>query len=332
VTASARTTTMTAIVQDVFGTADVLALREVAVPAAGEGEVLVRVHAAGVDRGVWHLVAGMPYAVRLAGYGLRTPTHPVPGADLAGRVEAVGPGVTRFAPGDEVFGTADGSFAEYALAREDTLAAMPATVGFTRAAAVPTSAVTALQALRDHGRVAAGQRVLVIGASGGVGTFAVQLARAFGATVDGVAGPSKVDLVRSLGAEQVLDHSRADILDTGHRYDLVLDIGGNRRLRLLRRALTPTGTLVIVGGETGGRWLGGTQRQLRAMAISPFVRQRLGTFIATPRRADLEFLAGLLERGEITPVVERTFPLAQAAAALRHLESGRTRGKVVLTV
>jgi len=242
---------MQAIVQDTYGSTDVLELRNIDRPVIAADEVLVRVHAAGVDRGVWHLMTGLPYPVRLAGYGVRAPKTAVPGMDVAGVVEAVGAGVTRFRPGDEVFGIGMGTYAELTRAREDKLATKPPHLGFEQAAVVPISGLTALQGLRDHGRVATGQRVLVIGASGGVGTFAVQLANAYGAEVTGVCSTTKVDLVRSLGADHVIDYTRDDITERGQRYDVILDTGGNRSLSSLRRILAPSGTLVIVGAETG---------------------------------------------------------------------------------
>jgi NADPH:quinone reductase-like Zn-dependent oxidoreductase len=325
--------TMNAIVQHEYGPAErVLHLERVPVPAPGEGEVLVRVTAAGVDRGVWHLMAGMPYPVRLAGYGIRRPKFPVRGADVAGRVEAVGSGVEGFAPGDEVFGIGTGSFAEYVVCPVSKLARKPERLSFVQAAAMPVSALTALQAVRDRGRVAAGQRVLVLGASGGVGSYAVQIAKAFGAQVTGVASAAKASLVADLGADRVIDYAAEDFADGRERYDVIIDTGGHTPLRRLRRALTRTGTLVIVGSETGGRLLGGTDRQLRAMAISPFVAQRLGTFVASENAADLRVLADLVERGRLTPAIDRTFPLAEAAAAVAYLVDGRARGKVVLTV
>jgi len=321
-----------AIVQDRFGPADGLELRDIETPEIGATEVLVRVHAAGVDRGVWHVMTGLPYPIRLAGYGFRAPKHGVPGTDLAGVVTAVGADVTRFAPGDEVFGTGIGTYAEYARAREDQLAAKPTALTFEQAAALPASGVTALQALRDRGAVQPGQHVLVIGASGGVGTFAVQLAKAFGAEVTGVCSATKTDLVRSLGADHVVDYSREDFTATGTRYDLILDIGGNTSLSRLRQALTPKGTLVIVGGETSGKWLGGTDRQVRAMVLSMFVSQKLGTFIAAVKQEDLLVLAQLAESGQLTPAVDRTFSLDEAPKAIRHLDEGHARGKVVVTV
>jgi len=321
-----------AIVQDRFGPADGLELRDIETPEIGATEVLVRVHAAGVDRGVWHVMTGLPYPIRLAGYGFRAPKHGVPGTDLAGVVTAVGADVTRFAPGDEVFGTGIGTYAEYARAREDQLAAKPTALTFEQAAALPASGVTALQALRDRGAVQPGQHVLVIGASGGVGTFAVQLAKAFGAEVTGVCSTTKTDLVRSLGADHVVDYSLEDFTATGTRYDLILDIGGNTSLSRLRQALTPKGTLVIVGGETSGKWLGGTDRQVRAMVLSMFVSQKLGTFIAAVKQEDLLVLAQLAESGQLTPAVDRTFSLDEAPKAIRHLDEGHARGKVVVTV
>jgi NADPH:quinone reductase-like Zn-dependent oxidoreductase len=323
---------MRAVVQSAYGAPEVLELREVGRPAIGPGEVLVRVHAAGVDQGVWHLMAGLPYVVRLAGYGIRSPKNPVRGLDVAGRVEEVGAQVTRFRPGDEVFGTCGGSFAEYASAPEDRLAGKPANLSFEQAAAVPTSGYAALQAVRDHGQVTAGQRVLVIGAGGGVGTFAVQIATAYGARVTGVASTAKLDLVRSIGAGEVIDYTVEDFADRPERYDVILDVAGNRSLSRLRRALTPKGTLVMVGGVGGGWWLGGVDRQVRARLLSPFVRQSLRTFISSERPEDLEELRRLIEAGDLTPVIDRAFPLNAVPDAIRYLRAGRPRGKAVVTV
>jgi NADPH:quinone reductase-like Zn-dependent oxidoreductase len=323
---------MKAIVQDTYGSPDVLQLREIDKPVVGEDEVLVRVQAAGVDQGVWHSVAGLPYLFRIAGIGVRAPKNPVPGLDVAGRVEAVGGSVTLFQPGDEVFGTCRGSFAEYASARADRLGPKPAKLSFEQAAAVPTSGATALQAVRDKGKVRPGQRVLVIGAGGGVGTFAVQLAKAFGAEVAGVCSTTKMELVRSIGADRVIDYTREDFADGRNRYDVILDIAGNRSLSHLRRALAPEGRLVIVGGEGGGKWFGGIDRQLRAQVVSLFVRQKLGTLIATARKDDLQVLHELLEAGTVTPVIDRTFPLSEAPEAIRYMRKGHARGKVVITV
>ena len=323
---------MKAIVQETYGSPDVLELREIDRPAVGDGDLLVRVHAAGVDPGVWHFMTGLPYLVRIMGLGLRAPKSRVRGLAAAGRVEAVGPGVTRFRPGDEVFGICDGSFAEYAIAREDRLAARPARLSFEQAAAVPVSAVTALRAVRDRGLVQPGQKVLVIGAGGGVGTFAVQIAKALGAEVTGMCSTSKLDLVRSIGADHVIDYTRGDHADPARQYDLVLDTAGLRSLSSLRRMLTRRGTLVIVGGEGGGRWFGGVGRQLAALLLSPFVRQRLRGLVSIDRSEDLEYLGQLIEAGQLTPVLDRTYPLGQAADALRQLEKGHARGKIVVTV
>jgi NADPH:quinone reductase-like Zn-dependent oxidoreductase len=323
---------MKAIVQDRYGSADLLEFRDIATPVIAGDEVLVRVHAAGVDRGVCHLMTGLPYPVRLAGYGLRAPKTSVPGTDVAGVVAAVGPEVTSFQPGDEVFGTGKGTFAEYARAAEGKLAPKPASLTFEQAAVVAVSGQTALQGLRDQGRVQPGQKVLITGASGGVGTFAVQLATAFGAQVTGVCSTTKADLVRSLGAGRVIDYTREDFADGTQRYDVILDTGGNPSLSRLRRALAPTGTLVIAGGETGGRWLGGSDRQLRALLLSRFVGQKLTTFISTQNHEDLIVLTELLEAGKIIPVIDRTYPLSEASKAIRYLEQGHARGKIVITV
>lgn len=323
---------MKAIVRDAYGSPDVLELREIDKPEIGDDEVLVHVHAAGVDRGVWHVMTGLPYPIRLAGYGLRAPKNPVIGSDVAGVVEAVGKNVTRFQSGDEVFGIGKGTFAEYARAREDKLAPKTANLTFEQAAVVAISGLPALQGLRDHGRVEPGQDVLIIGASGGVGTYAVQLAKAFGAHATGVCSTTKVDVVRSIGADHVIDYTRDDFAEGEQRYDLILDIGGNSSLARLRRALTPRGTLVIVGGETGGRWLGGTDRQLRALMLSPFVGQKLGTFISKENHEDMLVLKELIESGQVTPVIDRTYPLSEVPEAIRYLEEGHARGKVVITV
>jgi NADPH:quinone reductase-like Zn-dependent oxidoreductase len=324
---------MKAVVQDTYGPADVLELREIDQPVVGDDEVLVRVHAAGVDPGVWHLMTGRPYLVRVMGYGLRTPKVGVRGRDVAGRVEAVGTNVSQVQPGEEVFGICEGSFAEYACARPGKLAPKPANLTFEQAAAVPISGLTALQALRDTGKIQPGQQVLVIGAAGGVGTFAVQLAKALGAEVTGVCSTTKVDLVRSIGADHVVDYTREDFADGARHWDLIVDTAGRRSLSQLRRALTRRGTLVIVGGEGGGRWLGGFDRQiLRAPLRSALVRQRLRPFISKERRADLVVLKGLIEDGKVTPVIDRTYPLSEVPEAIRHLEEGHGRGKVVITV
>jgi NADPH:quinone reductase-like Zn-dependent oxidoreductase len=324
--------TMRAIVQAEYGSADVLRIGKIERPTIGDREVLVRVHAAGLDRGTWHQMAGLPYLMRVMGYGFRRPKNVVPGLDVAGTVAAAGAEVTRFEVGDEVFGISRGSFAEYASAREDKLARKPANLGFDEAAAVPVSGLTALQALTDVGRVEPGQHVLIVGASGGVGTFAVQIAKAFEAEVTGVCSTAKIDLVRSIGADHVIDYTQDDFANGAQRYDLILDIGGNSPLSRLRRALTATGTLVIVGGEDGGRWTGGFGRQLRAVALSPFVRQRLTMKTPKEHYADLERLAQLIEAGEVSPIIEKIYPLDDAPDAMRHLEAGHARGKLVITV
>ena len=323
---------MRAIVRDAYGTADVLELRDIDKPQIGDDEVLVRVHAAGVDRGVWHIMTGLPYPIRLAGYGLRAPKNPVLGTDVAGVVEAVGGDVTRFRPGDAVFGIGKGTFAEYTCAPERKLAPKPANLTFEQAAVVAISGLTALQGLRDHGRLEAAQNVLIIGASGGVGTYAVQLAKAFGAQVTGVCSATKVDLVRSLGADHVIDYTREDFAEAERRYEVILDVGGNASLSRLRKALAPKGTLVITGGETGGRWLGGTDRQLRALVLSRFVDQKLTTFVSSENHEDLLALKELVESGSVAPAIDRSYALSEVPEAIRYLEQGHARGKVVITI
>ena len=324
--------TMRAIVQDAYGDAGVLRNERVARPEIAENEVLVRVHAAGLDRGTWHLMTGKPYLMRVTGMGFRSPKDAVPGRDLAGTVEAVGSAVTRFAVGDKVYGVGRGSFAEYAVAKQDKLARKPASLSFEQAAVVPISGGTALQALTDHGRIEAGQHVLVIGASGGVGSYAVQLAKALGGEVTGVASTAKLDLVRSLGADRVLDYTKDDYADGTAHYDLVLDIAGNPKLSRLRRALTPKGTAVLVGGEDGGNLTGGMNRSLRALVLSPFVGQRFAWFIAKERASDLEQLTDLIEAGRVTPSIDRTYPLDRVPDAMRHFAAGQVRGKVAITI
>jgi len=298
----------------------------------GADEVLVRVQAASVDRGTWHIMAGLPYPIRLAGFGFRWPKYRNPGRNLAGTVEAVGASVAAFAPGDAVFGIGEASFAEYARARPDQLALKPAKLSLAEAAAVPVSALTALQAVRDHGQIQTGQHVLIVGASGGVGSFAVQIAKARGAEVTGVCSTAKLDAVRALGADHLVDYTTDDFADGEHRYDVILDIGGNRRLSHLRRALTRGGRLIIVGGETAGRWLGGVDRQLRAVLLSPFVSQKLATFVASENAQDLMVLRELIDSGQLAPAIDRSYPLNEVAAAMRYLLDGRARGKLVITV
>jgi len=323
---------MKAIVQDRYGPADVLELREINKPKVGDDDVLVRVHTAGVNPGVWHAMTGRPYVMRLMGFGLRRPKARIRGTDVAGRVEAVGKGVASLQPGDEVSGDCNGSFAEYACAREDKLVRKPANLTFEQAAAVPDSGVTALQGLRDAGGVKPGQKVLIIGAAGGIGTFAVQIAKSFGAQVTGVCSTTKTDLVRSIGADHAIDCTREDFASGRQRYDVILDTAGNRSLSHLRRALTPQGTLVIIGGEGGGQWFG-MGRQLRAFVLSPFVGQKLHSLFSLERpKKDLQFLKELVEAGKVTPVIDRTYRLSEVPAPIRHWEAGHARGKVVVTV
>jgi NADPH:quinone reductase-like Zn-dependent oxidoreductase len=322
---------MEAIVQDLYGSADRLRLAQIERPVIAVGEVLVQVRAAGVDRGTCHLMRGEPYLIRILGFGFRGPKNRVPGLDVAGTVVAAGADVSRFQVGDEVFGIARGSFAEYAAAREDKLVRKPAALSFEQAAVVAVSGLAAIKGLHA-GRIAAGQKALIIGASGGVGTYAVQLAKAFGAKVTGVASTAKAGLVRSIGADQVIDYTREDFADGRQHYDLILDIGGNSHLSRLRRALTPKGTLVIAGSE-GAKWTG-VGRQARALMLSPLVPQRLTMYISSTnnRQADLEALCQQIEAGHLTPVVGKTYPLAEVPKAIRHLESGHAQGKIAITI
>jgi NADPH:quinone reductase-like Zn-dependent oxidoreductase len=325
---------MRAIVQDKYGAADVLEARDIDTPEVGDNEVLVRVHAAGVDRGVWHLMTGLPYFLRLIlpDLGLRAPKNPVRGSDVAGVVTTVGKDVTRFQSGDEVFGVGVGSYAEYTRASEDKLAAKPTNLTFEQAAVVPISGLSALQAVRDSGEVQPGQKVLIIGASGGVGTFAVQIAKSYGAEVTGVCSTTKVDLVRSLGADHVIDYTNEDFSEGKQRYDVILDTGGHSSLSRLRRALTPKGTVVIVGAETNGKLFGGFDRSIRAMLWSPFLGQKLIAFVNSENAKDLVTVKGLIEDGKVTPTVDRTFSLDEAPKAMRYLTEGHARGKVAVTV
>jgi NADPH:quinone reductase-like Zn-dependent oxidoreductase len=322
---------MRAIVQDVYGSADRLRLSEIDKPVIAADEVLVQVRAAGVDRGTCHLMRGQPYLMRILGFGFRGPKNRVPGLDVAGTVVAVGADVTRFQAGDEVFGISRGSFAEYAAAQEDKLVRKPARLSFEQAAVVAVSGLAAIKGLRT-GRIKARQKVLIIGASGGVGTYAVQLAKAAEATVTGVASTAKADLVRSIGADAVVDYTREDFAEGRQHYDLILDIGGNSRLSRLRRALTPKGTLVIAGSE-GAKWTG-VGRQLRALALSPMVPQRLTMYVSSPnkRQADLEALRQHIEAGHVTPIVGKRYPLPEVPEAIRHLEGGRAQGKIAISV
>jgi len=325
---------MKAIAQDRYGDASVLVLQDIEPPKPADGEVLVRVKAAGVDPGVWHLMTGVPYLMRVIGFGFRRPKVPVRGLALAGVVETTGKGASRFRPGDEVFGTCrSGSFAEYTIARQDRLAVKPPDLTFEQAAALPVSAITALQAVRDRARVKAGQRVLITGAGGGIGTFAVQLAKARGAHVTAVCGPAKADLVRSIGADEVIDYTRKEIDAGGARYDVIIDTAGSRPLALLRRALAPRGTLVLAGGDRYDRpVVTGMSRQSRAALLSLFTSQRLRSLIARENAGDLETLAQLAESGAIKPVIDKTYPLADAAEAIRQIAGGHATGKGVVVI
>jgi NADPH:quinone reductase-like Zn-dependent oxidoreductase len=321
---------MKAIVQPHYGSPDVLQLRDVDKPVVKAEEVLVRVRAAAVNIGDWHLMRGQPYVVRLVA-GLRGPRREIPGIDIAGRVEAVGEKVQQFRPGDEVFGWCRGAFAEHACAAAGNLLPRPSNFTPEQAAAVGDSALTALAALRDQARVQPGQAVLINGASGGVGTFAVQIAKACGANVTGVCSTANLDMVRSLGADQVIDYTKEDFLETGQRYDAMLDLVGSRSLSDCRRALTRRGTYVVVGVKEMGRWLG-LGRQFRALLLSPFVRQRMRVFVVRHTRAGLADLKELVEAGKLTPVIDRRYPLTEVPEALRHQGEGHPRGKIVVVL
>jgi len=321
---------MKAITQDKYGSADVLRLRDIERPTPSEREVLVRVQAAGIARGVLHVMTGEPYLMRLVGFGLLKPKNPVPGQDLAGTVTATGAGATRFKIGDEVFGIAKGSFAEYAVAREDKLTHKPENLSFEQAAAMPISGLTALGAL-DAAGVTVGSNVLIVGASGGVGTYAVQIAVALGATVTGVASGSKADLVAELGAQRVIDYTREDFADGSHSYDVIVDTGGMTSVSRLRKALQPKGTLVIVGGESGSTWSPGMGRQLKAAVMSPIVSQRLTSILNKEHYSGLDRLAKLATTGDVAPCIERSYSLADVPDAVRRLEAGNVRGQIVIT-
>lgn len=321
---------MLAVTQSTYGGTDTLRLDEISVPTPGPRDVLVRVHAAGVDRGTVHLMTGLPYAVRL-GFGLRRPKVAVLGRDLAGVVEAVGPEVTSVTIGDEIIGTARGSFAQFAVVPESRLSPKPASLSFEEASVLPISGSTALQAVRDAGRIESGDRVLVIGASGGVGSFAVQIAAAWGAQVIGVASAAKADLVRTLGASEVIDYAHESVELYGP-YDAIIDLAGLRTIAQLRRSLTEAGTLVIAGGEGGDRWLGGTHRQIGALTLSPFVRHRVTALMSKERATDLAELTSLVEAGSVRPALDRVYSLDRATDALTDLLSGNVRGKVAIRI
>jgi NADPH:quinone reductase-like Zn-dependent oxidoreductase len=326
------TDTMRAVTQRAYGSSDVLGVATVDRPPIAGDEVLIEVAAAGLDRGVWHLMAGQPYLIRVMGFGLTRPKNPVLGMDVAGRVVAIGDDVTRFAVGDEVFGIGRGTYAQYAAAKESKLVHKPESVTFEQAAASAISGMTALQALTTVGRLQPGQHVLVIGASGGVGSFAVQLAKALGASVTGVASTGKLDAVRSLGADHVIDYTSQAIDDGGQRYDLIIDTGGRNPLSRLRRALAPSGTLVIVGGEGGDRLTGGIGRQLRAALLTPFVRQRLAFFMNSESQEHIEALADHMASGAVAAAIGRQYPLDEVPQAIQAMEAGALTGKAVITV
>jgi NADPH:quinone reductase-like Zn-dependent oxidoreductase len=327
---------MKAIVQDKYGSpGDVLELQDIDEPVVKDNAVLVRVRATSVNPADWHLMRGKPYIARLQ-FGLRKPKDAVAGCDVAGHVEAVGKNVSTFRPGDEVFGSPFGrglgAFAERVCVSDDLVAVKPANLSFDHAAAVPLAAVTALQGLRDHGLIEPGHRVLIIGASGGVGTFAVQIAKTFGAEVTGVCSTRNVDMVRSIGADHVIDYSQEDFTQGGLRYDLIFQISGTRSPSDCRRALTSKGTLVLISGESDGNWIGPVGRVIKALVLSPFVGQKMMSFLVKPNTEDLQFLKELIEAGKVTPVIDRTYSLSEVPDALGYLEGGRARGKVVITV
>ena len=321
---------MKAIVQEKYGSPDVLELRDIDKPVVRDGEVLVRVRAAAVNIADWHLLRGVPYVMR-AVFGLRKPRRTVPGLDIAGQVEAVGKDVKQFRPGDEVFGWCRGAFAEYACAAENNLLPKPANLTFEQSAAVGDSAFTALAAVRDQGKVKAGQRVLINGASGGVGAFAVQIAKSFGADVTGVCSTRNVDLVRSIGADHVIDYTKEDFTPTEQRYDVMLDLIGSRSLSDCRRALTRRGRYVLVGVRDLGRWFG-LARQIKALLLSPFVRQRVRVFLVRHNREDLAVLKELVEAEKVAPVIDRRYELSEVPEALRHQGEGHTKGKIVIAL
>ena len=321
---------MKAIVHDRYGLPDVLRLEDVERPVASDDEVLVRVQAAAVNIGDWHLLRGTPYVMRIATGPFR-PRHRVPGLDLAGRVESVGKDVTQFRPGDEVFGWCKGAFAEYGCARQDNFLPKPADLTLEQSAAVGDSAFTALNAVRDQGKVQPGHEVLINGASGGVGTFAVQIAKSFGATVTGVCSTRNMDLVRSVGADEVIDYTQEDFAQGGRRYDVMVDLVGSRSLSDCRRALTSRGTYVLVGVADIGRWFG-VARQINVLSRSPLVRQKMRVFIVRHNQEDLVVLRELVEAGKVAPIIDRRYDLSQVPEALRYQGEGHARGKVVITV
>jgi NADPH:quinone reductase-like Zn-dependent oxidoreductase len=322
---------MQAIVQDTYGNASVLKQRDIEKPLIGDRDVLVRVRAAGVNPADWAIVSGLPYIARPI-YGLRKPKNIVRGTDVAGTVEAVGSGVTQFKPGDEVFGWSNGSYAEYTAAAEGSLALKPASLTFEQAAAVPMAGLVALQAIRDHGKVQPGQKVLINGASGGIGTFAVQIAKALGADVTGVCSTRNVEMVRSIGADRVIDYTKEDFTRSGQQYDFILDNVSNHSLTDLRRVLMPTGTLIPNGGGFDNRWLASGGRIVRAAVLFQFGGQKLGNFLVSSNHADLVVLAEMIQAGKVTPVMDRAYPLSETAQAIDHVGKGHARGKIAITV
>jgi NADPH:quinone reductase-like Zn-dependent oxidoreductase len=324
---------MRAITCKKYGSADVLELRDVAKPGVEGDSVLVRVRAASANPYDWHFMRGVPYIARLMATGVRKPKQTVPGTDVAGEVESVGDAVTRFRPGDQVFGQVGrGSFAEYVSAPERLLALKPTNLSFEQAATVPLAGVTALQGLRDAGGIRTGQKVMIVGASGGVGTFAIQLAKWYGAEVTGVCSTSNLDLVRTIGADHVVDYTREDYTRSGRRYDLIFQLGGTRSPGSLRRVLTPKGTLVLSSGDSPGRVIGPIGRIIKALILSPFVSQKMTALVAKASIDDLQILKTMIESGSVTPVIDRTYSLSDAAEAIRYVETGHARGKVVVAV
>jgi len=333
-TVAANLTTMKAIVQNGYGSAELLELREIEKPTIAANEVLVRVRAAGVNPGDWAIVGGLPYIARPI-YGMGKPKNPVRGSDVAGEVETVGASVTRLRPGDAVFGWSGnlgGAFAEYASVSEDALVPKPANLTFEQAAAIPMAGTVALLAIRDHGKVRAGQKVLVNGASGGIGTFAVQIAKSLGAEVTGICSTRNVDLVRSIGADHVIDYTKVDFTRTGQRFDFILDNVANRSLSELRRALTPKGTLVPNGGGFDHRWVASGGRLIRAKLLFAFASQNVQTFIASSKQQNLVALSDLIEAGKVVPVIDRTYPLSETPQAIAYVGQGHARGKVIISL
>jgi NADPH:quinone reductase-like Zn-dependent oxidoreductase len=326
---------MKAVVYTSYGPPDVLEIRDIKKPAPTDDQVLIKVHAAAVNPYDWHFIRGTPYVMRMMMGGLRKPKDPRIGVDYAGTIEAVGNNVTQFKAGDEVFGNRTGAFAEYVCARADrTIALKPANMSFEQTAGVPVAGLTALQGLRDHGKVQPGQKVLINGASGGVGTFAVQIAKALGAEVTGVCSTRNVDLVRSLGADHVVDYTKEDFTKSDQRYDVILDNVGTQPLSGFRRVLKPNGICVIIGGggPNDGKWVGPMARPVKAKLMSPFISQKMGMMLAQGNRDDLNVLADLMQSGKVTPVIDRTYPLSEIREAVRYVETGRARGKVIITL